>query len=96
MNIVISQLITLTQPEIQLVGVVSDMMVRLTMWANFQSLIMPALQKWFDKGWEAITEVGPSAIVLETIVRTVPNVSFLDVILWFLSFSICSFIENSY
>ncbi len=34
--------------------------IRLTWWNQCQSWIRPEIQKWLDKGWQPITEVGPS------------------------------------
>ncbi len=39
---------------------------RLTYWQNYQSLIMPELQKWLDDGWQPLTEISPSCIQLDT------------------------------
>jgi hypothetical protein len=35
-------------------------------WGKSQQDILVELQKWLDDGWEPVTEVGPSAIKLET------------------------------
>ena len=34
-------------------------------WPSVQQYILEEYQKWLDEGWESITEVGPSALVLE-------------------------------
>jgi len=35
---------------------------RLYYWQNLQEHVMPELQKWYDKGWQPISEVGPSCV----------------------------------
>lgn len=37
---------------------------KLDYWQNYQSVIMPDLQKWLDKGWQPIGEIGASCIQL--------------------------------
>lgn len=42
----------------------SEQMARLSYWTKVQSQILPEFQKALDEGWEAISEVGPNALVL--------------------------------
>jgi hypothetical protein len=40
----------------------NDTQVRVDVWMNYQSKISALLQKWYDEGWQAVGEVGPSSI----------------------------------
>lgn len=42
----------------------TDIAVRQDLWMNYQSKIMPEIQKLLDQGWEPITEVGPGGFSL--------------------------------
>ncbi len=46
-------------------GRVPEPYVRLQFWQQIQSRVLPVIQKLSDDGWEPITEIGPSAIVIE-------------------------------
>ncbi|SRR5260221_2606210 len=39
---------------------------RLLAWNQCQSWMLPAIQSWLDKGWQPITEVGPSGFSLRS------------------------------
>jgi RNA polymerase subunit RPABC4/transcription elongation factor Spt4 len=34
--------------------------IRLQVWNETQSWILPQIQEWLDKGWQPVTEVGPA------------------------------------
>ncbi len=42
------------------------------LWEEYQSVLLRALQKEFDDGWEPITEVGPSAFKLRSYEKRSP------------------------
>jgi hypothetical protein len=39
--------------------------VKRSFWDAFQIEILPIVQEWLDDGWQPISEIGPSALVLE-------------------------------
>ena len=47
-------------------GGLTEFQARLHFWQKIQSRVLPAIQQLRDDGWEPITEVGPSAIKLDT------------------------------
>ena len=49
-------------------------------WQDFQSEVRLELQKWLDKGWQSITEVGPAAVKIEEFYKNVSNWDGADVV----------------
>ena len=47
-------------------GAYSEAGARVEFWQEFQQYILPQLQKEYDNGWEAIGEVGPAGIKVQT------------------------------
>lgn len=44
----------------------SEPTARLYYWQNYQSEILPDLQKLLDAGWQPVTEIGPSCVQLRS------------------------------
>jgi hypothetical protein len=45
----------------------TDLSVAQQYWTDYQSKILPEIQKWLDKGWQTVSEVGASAIIIEEV-----------------------------
>jgi len=66
----------------------TEMTARIYFWNNTQAQLLNILQQEINEGWTAVTEVGPSAFILNSYTKTEFHVSFLEVIFWFLSFGL--------
>jgi hypothetical protein len=66
----------------------TEMTARMYIWNNTQADLLKGLQEEINEGWKPITEVGPSAFKLRSYTVTEHDVSFLEVVFWFLTFGL--------
>ena len=58
---------------------------RLERWQSKQDIIRAELQKWLDKGWQPIGEIGPASIKLHCFARTESDVTGTKVFGWIIT-----------
>jgi hypothetical protein len=74
-------------------GLAGENGARVYFWNQYQMSILTLLQKDLDEGWIPVTEIGPAGFIVKSYEVVKSNISFFDVVLWFVTFFIYFLIQ---